>query len=339
MYRDPEKTDAFVSGLTDGYQRRIDYLRISVTDRCNLKCIYCMPDGGLACMRREEVLTTSEIVRFASIARRCGVRKVRITGGEPLVRRDILELVAALKRDAGIGELSLTTNGLLLESMADRLRAAGLDRVNVSLDTMDAERYARITRGGDLIRVWKGIDAAEDAGLTPIKLNMVPLRGVNEDEIRNFALLTLDRDYHVRFIEFMPTAGNGWSESVCVPGREVRDRVSALGMLAPLEFRGGGPSRNYKLNEGRGVIGFISPVTDHFCRSCNRLRLSADGRIRPCLFSGQSFDARSLLRRKASDGELMHLVEEAVNAKPSGHHIQNLGNRASSFVSLSQIGG
>lgn len=325
--------------LTDQYQRRIDYLRISVTDRCNLKCVYCMPASGVPCMPAEETLTTAELIRVVRVARRSGLRKVRITGGEPLVRNDLIPLIRALKQDIGIHDLSLTTNGLLLADMADRLKAAGLDRVNVSLDTMDPQRYHKITRGGDILRVWEGIDAAEDAGLTPLKINMVPLRGVNDDEIRNFALLTHDRDYHIRFIEFMPTKGNRWSDGTCVRTREVMDRVALLGPLNAIPFRGNGPSRNYRLSGARGVIGFISAVSDHFCGSCNRLRLSADGKIRPCLYSDQVVDMRALLRNGSSDEELGALFSHAALSKPSGHRMRHLGADASSFASLSQIGG
>lgn len=325
--------------LTDQHRRRIDYLRISVTDRCNLKCIYCMPAGGVPCIGAEEALTTAEIIRVVRIARRSGLRKVRITGGEPLVRKDLIPLIRALKQDIGIRDLSLTTNGLLLAERADRLKEAGLDRVNVSLDTMDPDRYRQITRGGDILRVWDGIDAAEDAGLLPLKINMVPLRGVNEDEIRNFALLTLDRDYHIRFIEFMPTGGNRWSDAACVRTSEVRDRVEALGRLMEIPFRGNGPSRNFRLSGARGVIGFISAVSDHFCSSCNRLRLTADGKLRPCLYSEGVVDMRPLLRNGSTDAEISALFTKAAQVKPSGHLLRQCGASASVFLSLSQIGG
>ncbi|MDH4164259.1 MAG: GTP 3',8-cyclase MoaA [Nitrospirota bacterium] len=323
----------------EGTLRRIDYLRISVTDRCNLKCVYCMPAAGVNCMEKHEVLSTTEIVRFVQIAYRYGLRKVRITGGEPLVRGDILSLIRALKQDVGIRDLSITTNGLLLEGMAEQLKHAGLDRVNVSLDTMDPERYRNITRGGALDTVWRGIEAAVEAGLAPLKINMVPLRGINDDEVRDFARLTYERDFHIRFIEFMPTGGNAWRRTDCVTSGEVRAQVASLGRLTPLLFRGGGPSRNYRLSGARGVIGFISPVSDHFCGSCNRLRLSADGKLRPCLFSDQIIDVRPHLRRRSADRDLADLIEQAVRSKPAGHFIERLGTTAPSLVSLSQIGG
>lgn len=331
-------TEQFAT-LRDPFSRTIDYLRISVTDLCNLKCIYCMPASGVRCMHSGQALTTDEIVRLVRIARRHGLRKVRITGGEPLVRKDIIPLIRALKQDIGIPDLSLTTNGLLLADMADQLKDAGLNRVNVSLDSMDPRRYRDITRGGDILRVWNGIEAAEDAGLVPIKINMVPLRGVNDGEIEDFALLTRDRDYHIRFIEFMPTRGNRWNEAVCVKSREVMERVASLGSLDPLEFRGGGPSRNYRLSGAKGVIGFISPLSDHFCGSCNRLRVTANGKIRPCLFSDIEVDIKRAIRSGISDEELENLYRQAVLSKPAGHQLGKGGSYPPDLVSMSQIGG
>lgn len=325
--------------LQDRHRRRIDYLRISVTDRCNLRCVYCMPEGGAPCAAAGEALDAGEIVRAARAARAAGVRKVRITGGEPLVRKDLVPLIRALKEDAGIPELSLTTNGLLLAETAAAMKEAGLDRVNVSLDTMDPVRYRAITRGGDIRRVREGIRAAEEAGLTPLKINMVPLRGVNDDEIGSFALLTVEKDYHIRFIEFMPTGGNRWSEARCVRSADVMERVAGLGRLAPIPFRGNGPSRNYRLSGARGVVGFISAVSDHFCRFCNRLRLTSTGMLRPCLFSGSGVDLRRALRSGADDGALERLFRQAASCKPGGHTLATRGPAAARFLAMSQIGG
>ena len=325
-------------GLADGYNRTIDYLRVSVTDRCNLKCIYCMPKEGARNNEPSALLTADEILRVVRAAQRQGVRKVRLTGGEPLLRPDIVPLVASLKQ-AGIRDLSLTTNGMLLPGMAARLKAAGLDRVNISLDTLDPERFRAITRGGEIGRVWDAVAGAEEAGLLPIKLNVVVMGGVNDDEVVPFALLTRDNDYHVRFIEYMPVAGNNWDRKRCVPASELKARISAAGVLTPLRFRGLGPSRNYRMEGARGVIGFISPVSDHFCRCCNRLRLTATGILRPCLFDAAGIDAREALRRGCGDVELDSLIRRAAASKPGGHGLDTGDKAHSGLPSMSHIGG
>jgi cyclic pyranopterin phosphate synthase len=297
--------------LEDSFGRRIDYLRVSVTDRCNLKCVYCVPKTGVTHIRESGILSSEEIARFVSIVIGFGLRKVRLTGGEPLLRPDIVRLVSLIKA-TGIRDLSLTTNGIHLADTAEDLKKAGINRVNVSLDTLDPEKYRTITRGGDIYRVLEGIKKAEEAGLYPVKINVVPMPGLNDNEIQKFASLTFEKDYHIRYIEFM--------------------------RLVPLTFRGGGPSRNYRIEGARGVVGFISPVTDHFCRSCNRLRLTAAGMLRPCLFSNVELDVRALLRSGASDEELDKLFQRAVAGKPAGHFLE----REKIFMglsSMSEIGG
>lgn len=325
--------------VKDSFERRIDYLRISVTDRCNLKCVYCTPERGLRSFDKAEILTSGEIVRAVKIANRFGIRKVRITGGEPLLRRDIVELVRAVK-EVGIKDLSITTNGMLLAGMAEKLKSAGLDRINVSLDTLRAERFSCIARGGDLDRVWEGIRKAEEAGLYPVKLNVVPLRGTNDDELIDFARLTLKKDYHIRFIELMP-GGNGkqWSRDSVVGKEEIMDRISELGDLIPFKSRGQGPSRNYRIKGAKGVLGFISAISDHFCGSCNRLRLTSRGRLRPCLFSDTEIDLRTPMREGASDAELMSLFANAVTAKPRGHSLNAENGDLHGLPTMSKIGG
>lgn len=324
--------------LIDRYKRRIDYLRISVTDRCDLKCLYCMPDGPVPFRNAAELLTLEEIVRIVRVVHRYGLRKVRLTGGEPLLRDDLIPLISTLKRRIGIHDVSLTTNGMRLADLAGKLKEAGLDRVNISLDTMDPGRYRTITRGGDIERVWDALDAAREAGLMPLKINMVPLRGINDDELVNFAALTLDQDCHVRFIERMPI-GAGGRDSGRIEKAEMLRRIAVLGRLVPLEFKGMGPSRNYRIEGARGVVGFISAVSDHFCTWCNRLRLTATGRLRPCLFSATDADLGTPLRNGASDEALNTLVEQVVAAKPGGHHLERAFGNPAGFAAMSEIGG
>ncbi len=321
----------------DGFNREIDYLRISVTDRCNLGCLYCTPGRRPECLWEDELLTASEIGRIAESAMRYGVRKVRLTGGEPLMRADIVELVSAVKA-RGVRDLSLTTNGMLLSAMARKLKRAGLDRVNVSLDTLDPNVYAEMTGGGKLERVLEGISAAEGAGLSPVKLNMVPIRGMNDREIPGFARLTYERPCHIRFIEYMPTGRRkDWDESRCVKTPEVMDKVATLGPLVKLEFKGKGPSRNYRLEGARGVLGFISPLSHSFCYSCNRLRINAAGKIRPCLFSRSEVDLLAPLRRGMDDRGLDSLFARAIDMKPEGNYFEKPSD--ASVESMSGIGG
>ena len=331
--------DRITEPLKDSFNRRIDYLRISITDKCNLKCVYCMPSKGLKYFNNADLLTDDEIVRFIRIAHNNGLRKVRITGGEPLVRQNIIKLVSAIK-DIGIYDLSLTTNGIMLSGLAGKLKQAGLDRVNISLDTLDAGRYREITKGGDIERVHESIKESERVGLTPVKINIVPIRGMNDDEILSFASLTLEKNYHIRFIEFMPATCNGiWSRGRCVSSAEVLEKISGLGPLEAFEFRGRGPSRNFRLKGAVGVIGLISPLSDHFCGFCNRLRLTADGKIRPCLFSREEVDIRTPMRSGATDEEINGLFLRAVKVKPQRHLLNESVEAASHLKAMSKIGG
>ena len=330
---------AAFDGLTDSYNRRIDYLRISITDRCNLKCIYCMPEKGLKHFKQSEILTTAEIIRIVRIACKYGVRKVRLTGGEPLLRNDIVQLISGIK-SAGIQDLSITTNAQRLAGMAKELKKAGLDRVNISLDTLQEERYRDITRGGELHRVWEAITEAERAGLSPVKINVVPVRGVNDDEISAFASMTLKKDVHIRFIEFMPIGNNGaWKPDAYLSKDEIMARVTSAGKLIRLPFKGGGPSRNYRIEGAAGMIGFISAISDCFCGFCNRLRLTAVGKLRPCLFSEMTVDIKTPLRNGAADEELEALYRHAVLSKPARHALQEPALFGHSLSPMSQIGG
>ena len=322
--------------LADSYHRPINYLRISVTDRCNLRCIYCMPPDGIPLMAHGDVLRYEEIDLVARAAAELGITKLRITGGEPLVRTGLTDLVAMLARIKGIDDISMTTNGVLLDRYAVGLKKAGLHRVNISLDSLRPERFHKITRMGKLDDVLNGIEAAREVGLNPVKVNMVVIRGTNDDEIPHFALLTLSDAWHVRFIEFMPFMGNGKKNRLLVPVSEIMERIEALGKLEPSLPNGVGPARYYRFPGAKGTIGFISPVTECFCQACNRMRLTADGKLRPCLFSDDEIDLRGPLRQGAGVEEIKRLIRRAVAAKPERHKLMT-GVTCERF--MSQIGG
>ncbi len=327
--------------LIDPLKRKIDYLRVSVTDRCNLACVYCKPRAETKLLEHRDILTYEEILRLVSVAVPLGISRVRITGGEPLIRRGVVDFLAALGRLNGIEDISLTTNGVLLEKMTGALANAGKPRLNISLDSLNPHKFRRITGHDHWDAVWRGIQLAEEAGFFPIKINMVPVRGVNDEEIAGFARLTLERRLHVRFIEFMPIGANDrWSRDVCVPSDEVRSVIECEhGRLVPFtSSTSAGPSDNYQIPGARGVIGFISPITHHFCASCRRLRLTADGKIRPCLLSDTEIDVKSPLRGGCDDAEIERLLRIALEIKPAKHYISE--NGAGCFQrTMSKIGG
>ncbi len=326
-------------GLRDKFNRVIDYIRISITDRCNLRCIYCMPSEGVRPLEHKDILTYEEIMRIVGVAAALGVGKIRITGGEPLLRKDVVGFFSSIKKISGINDLSVTTNGTLLEKYSKELADAGVDRVNVSLDSLKAERYGEITRGGDINAVLAGIENARKNGLMPVKINMIPIRGINDDEIEDFARITLESDYHVRFIEFMPfSAGGLWSNERYVPCDEIKSRVEKIGCLTPVKARKNGPSKYYRIENAPGVVGFISAITHHFCEDCNRLRMTSDGKLRPCLFSETEIDLKPALRGGASDAEIERLLKLAIEIKPKGHDI-NGGQNLKILQYMSRIGG
>ncbi|MEE8472895.1 MAG: GTP 3',8-cyclase MoaA [Dehalococcoidia bacterium] len=311
-----------MTGLSDSFQRPIDYLRVSVTDRCNLRCIYCMPPGGIQLLPREDILSYEETHRVVRAAVELGITRIRLTGGEPLVREGFGKLVKMIARTEGLKDLSLTTNGTLLSRWASRLRDAGVGRVNVSLDSLREERFREMSRGGRLEGVLRGIQRAREVGLNPVKINVVVVRGVNDDEILDFARRTLDDEWHVRFIELMPFARDQEPGASFVPVEEMRQQIAVLGRLDPCRPEAGnGPARYFRLPGARGTVGFISPVSAHFCVSCNRLRLTADGKLRLCLMRGEEVDLRGPLRRGASVAEIKAIMEEAVAFKPAGHRL------------------
>ena len=310
-----------MSGISDSFQRPISYLRISVTDRCNLRCVYCMPPEGITLIPHADILRYEEILSVVRVAAEMGINRVRLSGGEPLARAGLADFVRMLSDVTGIDDLSLTTNGVLLKDLAAGLKAAGLKRVNISLDSLKRGRFKEITGHDRLPDVLEGIKAAEVAGLAPIKINVVVMRGVNEDELLDFARLTVD-GWNVRFIELMPILNRGARQPEFVSAKEMSDTISSLGTLEPCSPpTGNGPANYYQLPGAKGSIGFITPVSDHFCFKCNRLRLTADGKLLPCLLAGEEIDLRSALRAGASPEDIRQLILKAVASKPEGHRV------------------
>ncbi len=312
-----------MTGLCDSFQRPINYLRISVTDRCNLRCIYCMPSDGVCLTSHEDILTFEEIYTVVQAAAELGINKIRITGGEPLVRSGLPKLIRMLAQINTIDDISLTTNGALLSRYAAELRHAGLRRVNVSLDTLQPDKFEIITRGGNnLADVLEGIKVAKSVGLNPVKINTVVMSGINEDEILDFATKTINDEWHVRFIELMPFGSKGDTAPQFVPASDIRRRLELLGKLEPcLPSIGNGPAKYFRFPHARGTIGFITPVSEHFCFNCNRLRLTSDGKLRLCLLAEDEIDLKQSLRSGTSPSRLKQLIEEAVTQKPLRHYL------------------
>lgn len=331
-----------MSELIDSHGRKINYIRVSVTDRCNLRCIYCMKKVGLEHMEREEILSFEEIENVIRIAVRLGISKVRLTGGEPLVRKGFINFVENVSKIEGIKDLSLTTNGSLLERYAEKLKKAGIRRVNISLDTLKPERYKEITTRGEIIDVFKGIEAARKFGIKPVKINVVVIRGMNDDEIANFAKFAFENDLNVRFIEYMPVGATDlWDKDKCVSVDEMLNELKKIGKIEKIGNEDNGPAEYYKFEGKKGKIGLISPISNHFCSSCNKLRLTADGRLRKCLFSDEEVDIRKILR-SVGDGDVEKEVEEAVlkavSTKPEKLDLERLGELVFKRT-MSQIGG
>ena len=334
--------------MKDGHGRVIDYLRISLTDRCNFRCIYCMPADGVCMMGHDEILRIEEIEAITRVATSIGIRSVRLTGGEPLVRKGVVDLVRALHKMEGIDNISMTTNGVLLPEMAGDLKEAGLSRVNISLDTLDPAQFEFITRVGKIESTLKGIDAALAAGFNPVKINAVTVRSLKQDYLA-FAKLSIDQPLHVRFIEYMPVGestgsdGSGWGKEDVVPSEElieiINERAAAEGMpaLEPIDGDGKpigwGPARYFQFPGAQGTVGFISPLSRHFCSECNRLRLTADGKLRPCLFSDRELDIRAALREGGEEA-VYDCFLQALDLKPDEHH-----DKVGTERKMSQIGG
>ena len=312
--------------LIDSFGRVHTNLRVSVTDRCNIRCFYCMPAENVRFKPRRELLSFEEIERFVRVAARLGVNKLRLTGGEPLVRHELPLLVEKLAKVPGILDIALTTNGVLLAEQAQALKDAGLHRLNVSLDSLDPETFFRISRREGLDRVLAGIHTAQRIGFRKIKLNAVAIRGLTEPDILPLGNFAREHGLEMRFIEFMPLDADGnWDNDQVLSGQQIRDVLEAdIGPLLPVERDDPSqPATDYRFADGRGRIGFINPVTQPFCQACNRLRLTAEGQVRNCLFSAEEWDARALLRGNASDEELANLLRQSVGEKRAGHGINS----------------
>jgi cyclic pyranopterin phosphate synthase len=325
--------------LIDRFNRRINYLRISVTDRCNLRCIYCMPPSGERKLKHKDILRYEELLRIVRIAIKLGINKVRLTGGEPFVRKGIGEFIRMLMSIKGLNDVSLTTNGVYLKDNLDMLKAAGIKRINVSIDSLKGSKFKLITRYDCFAKVWEGIEKARDMGFSPIKLNVVIMKGINDDEVLDFGRLAMEHPYHIRFIECMPIGLQG-NTAAFTPNTEVEKAlIGELGPLIPVSRgQNDGPARRFRFEGGRGEIGFISPISHSFCQDCNRVRLMANGMILPCLLSDREVSIKDPLRRGCLDDELIQVFRKAVNLKPQSHPL-NLDNYPRIQRKMCSIGG
>jgi cyclic pyranopterin phosphate synthase len=307
-----------MTGLSDSFQRPIDYLRVSVTDRCNLRCVYCVPSAGFSLLSHSDVLRYEEIYDIVAAAAELGVSRVRLTGGEPLMRLHLADLVRMIRRIPEITDISMTTNGLLLAHYAAELKQAGLQRVNVSLDTLKPERFRCITRSTqELDGVLAGIEAAQKLGMEPVKINTVVMAGFNDDEVINFAQKTICDGWHVRFIELMQPEGVAVTADQVMSAAEIKKRLDPLGHMERCHVpAGGGPAKYFRFPGAQGTVGFITPVSEHFCYDCNRLRLTSDGKLKPCLLSNSEIDLREPLRGGADKETLKELIRRAIAVKP-----------------------
>ncbi|MHB8170154.1 MAG: GTP 3',8-cyclase MoaA [Thermincolia bacterium] len=326
--------------MQDLFQREINYLRLSITDRCNLRCIYCMPQEGVALSHHEDILRFEELERIVRSAVRIGIRKVRLTGGEPLVRKGLVEFISRLAAIPEIDDLALTTNGMLLAGQAKALKEAGLNRVNLSLDTLRGDRFVEITRGGKLADVLLGIKEALAVGLEPVKANMVVMKGFNDDEVLDFARMTQEFPIHIRFVELMPVGeSDNWCKDRHIPVKEIKKMLDPMGKMERAKVgAGNGPAKYFRIPGAPGTIGFISAISSHFCDSCNRLRVTSEGKLRLCLHSKSEVDLKGPLRQGASEEELAQIMAEAVKDKPKRHTMADEG-WADNPRMMSQIGG
>ena len=328
------------SALVDEFQRTISYLRVSLTDQCNLRCVYCTP-LPLEKIAHAQLLTYEELLRVIGLAVELGISKVRLTGGEPLVRRGIIHFIEGLSGLQGLNDIRLTTNGIGLQKYGQALYDASIRKLNISLDSLRPDRVKTITGVDCFNQVWQGIEFARQLGFA-IKLNMVAMAGVNDDELVEFARLAQRMDLQVRFIEFMPIGNSAsWGEQRFIASNEIRARIEAeLGPLqAMARQRADGPARLYSFASGPGSLGFISPLSHHFCDKCNRLRLTSEGKLRSCLLSDQEADLRSLLRGGADDQQLKELIIKTIRSKPQGHRMQRATDRENCHGRMSRIGG
>ena len=311
-----------VAALVDQEKRHLNYLRISITDRCNLRCLYCVPEGRIPKLGHDDILSYEEILRLVRIGIQLGIRKVRITGGEPLVRKGAVGLLGRLTRIGELEDVSLTTNGVLLAPNAQGIFDAGIRRINISLDTLDPKKYTQITGYDRFEQVWSGIQRAREIGFTPIKINVVAMRGINDDEITAFGRLSLDHPFHVRFIEYMPIGNSRTRSQDQILTPEIQEMIATIGELTPVgNGQNDGPARRYRIAGAQGEIGFISAMSHHFCSRCNRLRLTADGKLRACLLSDRHESLKELLRNGGSDEQLAEIFRIAVRHKAAKHQL------------------
>jgi len=333
--------------LIDNFGREISYLRVSITDRCNYRCIYCKPEEQFKFIPHEEILRYEEIVEIIEEAVNLGITKVRITGGEPLARKGIVDFIKKLREIKKLEDISLTTNGFFLSDYAEKLKDAGLNRVNISLDSLQEEKYKTITRVGSLKKALKGIDSALKAGLLPIKINTVLIKGINDDEVEDFTRLTLGRPLNIRFIEFMPS-GEELKENYrdkFISVLEIKEKLIKKYLLDPVKIStANGPAKYYQIKGGQGTIGFITALSQHFCETCNRIRLTSEGKLRPCLFSNTEVDIKQAIRNAKTDDKIIrskiikNSIEKAISIKPEGHRLnEKFSNR--DFFKMSKIGG
>lgn len=324
--------------LIDGYGRKIDYLRISITDRCNLRCIYCIPDYGVIHKPHNEIITSEEIEKIVQVAISLGVDKIRITGGEPLLRKGICDLISILSNIKDIVDLSITTNGIFLNNLASHLKESGLKRVNISLDTLNKDKYRFITKTGDLQDVLKGIEKAQEIGFL-VKINVVVIKNLNDNEVLNFIEFGREKNICVRFIEFMPTNSSLlWGTESIILMSDVKKYCEKFFTLERTNFAGNGPAEYYKISNTESILGFISPISSKFCSHCNRLRLTSDGKLKVCLHNGCELDLKKYIRDNTSEDVLSELIKKFVLNKPAGHHIKIKEDIRSGYA-MSQIGG
>ena len=308
--------------LVDRYNRNLNYLRVSITDRCNLKCLYCMPRELIPKLSHSEILSYEEILRVVRVGTTLGISKVRVTGGEPLVRKGVYHFLSQLTKMEGLEDISLTTNGVLLKDNISKIRSANIKRINISLDTLNKAKFKHITGCDFFDQVWDGILLAQKMGFYPIKINVVPLKGINDDELVDIAELSVKYPFHIRFIEYMPMGSTRISNDRHLLAPEIKERINGLGKLIPVDRSfNDGPAERFKFESAQGEIGFIRPISRHFCKSCNRLRLTSSGQLRPCLMSDDKEDLKSLLRQGGSDDEISKGFLNAVRHKPSEHKL------------------
>jgi cyclic pyranopterin phosphate synthase len=336
--------------LIDNFGREISYLRVSITDRCNYRCIYCQPERQFEFIPHEEILRYEEIVEIVQEAVELGITKVRITGGEPLVREGIVDFIRQLKKIDKLEDISLTTNGFFLSEYAEKLKAAGLNRVNISLDSLQEEKYRRIARAGSLKKVLKGIDSAFKAGLLPIKINTVVMKGINDDEIDDFVKLALLRPLNIRFIELMPSGEEVIKEfkNKFISVQKIKEKLIKKYLLRPIKIStSNGPAKYFQIEGGKGTVGFINALSQHFCKTCNRIRLTSEGKLRPCLFSNKEIDIKSEIRNSEKLNTsipylrkklIQEKIIEAVKLKPASHQLNAKVKNNISFQ-MSKIGG